>query len=1434
MNNIKYLKQPQKEDKIFLATINILLFLSILINVIPIALAIEIQGTQPVWVGPEEIILPEKEEDFEGIFLADLDNDTDLDLILAVGRIYVNYSITDKNGLIFYRNKGDNQNPEWTRDDIVFGEIADIGTFPFPVLGDIDLDGDLDLFIGQYNQPLTYYENKGTNEHPRWYPDSDTFSELTCIRTIQDPYSYDLITIRTECSINTYFTLADINQDGQLELITWNEDKKLIYYHNIGTPEFQVWEQGDDIFEDIQQEVGEHPTPLALADLDKDGDPDLILKGQYAEYICYKNDGTVQSPIWVKNNEMVKNLYSLSAPTFGDLDNDGDLDAMLRGSLGHNINYFENQEDDDKGPTNGIVIINEGNGTTSSPSVVLTISATDARYMRISNYRDFSIGMWEDYAQRKNWQLAPRAIKGSRQKVYIQFMDNEGNLSPMAYDEIISEYGRDGIPGDSGFCSAQWSSVNSIKITWEKVALAQGYIVERSVDFFDFKEITNIFQGDTTYFTDTDIKPDYSSYLYRIIACNSEGCSEGTLSNRVYISGGVDPSPNDLPLPSFVNPRTILPYTYDDKLDGYSFGDIDNDGDLDIVVSYRSGGSSNHHKLHFYKNTSTGQNPLWTFDNSLSIDIGDAGYNPFPVLGDVDEDGDLDLLIGAFGTAPAYYKNSGTKEQPQWDFDTETFAQLSFAENTFCALVDVNQDGFLELVAWADDGELTCFKNNGTFESPLWEEGPDIFRNINYRGNLPYLVGSYLSPFTMIDLDKNGYLDLVIGREEYFEYAYFKNDFPFWIKGPSLSGSIPYNISVIPVFGDVDGDGDMDLMIRSSGRRNISYYQNQGDDNNGPTEGSLIINGDAVSTDSPQTVLTLNAKDAVYMKISNYREGHRGLWDIYAQQKTWRLPEGNTWGSVQNVYVYYMDQAGFLSHIAMDSIICNYGRPPSVENLQGDHVVSQGIYIQWNDIEHESGYRIFRLKEGEAFLEITSPIQNSTFYIDTSVEDDLRYQYKIIAYNNWGDSDPTYSECIYTPPHAPTGIQASRGSSMAVVVTWVDNSCYEDSFSIERSEDQGIFTAMGSAYNTVYMDYDVAVGKAYRYRVRACIGQNLYSGYSEISNAVLIDKLLPCWGSSQSMGLYIGDHCAPSLADLDNDGDFDLIVNSQYGDLLYYKNIGNSKLFSWQRDDTIFQIINSEFGVFPVPTFGDLDNDGDLDLVLGRFSGDILFYRNTGSASAPQWKKEESMFAQINTIIDFPPSPFLVDLDNDGDLDLVLGGNNYFENTGTRQVPQWQENNAIFQSIQGDLGENATVTFSDLDNDEDYDLILGTSSGLKYFQNKGDSAQPLWEAGIDMFTSIQVQEKAHPTFADIDDDGDKDLIAGDINGYLIYYENTAIRDAIVGDVNNDSKVNIYDLILVAKLVGKEKGDPGYNPVFDLNNDDSINIYDMIMVAKNII
>jgi len=223
-------------------------------------------------------------------------------------------------------------------------------------------------------------------------------------------------------------------------------------------------------------------------------------------------------------------------------------------------------------------------------------------------------------------------------------------------------------------------------------------------------------------------------------------------------------------------------------------------------------------------------------------------------------------------------------------------------------------------------------------------------------------------------------------------------------------------------------------------------------------------------------------------------------------------------------------------------------------------------------------------------------------------------------------------------------------------------------------------------------------------------------------------------GSDLLRDVYTGSHSSPAAIDLDSDGDTDLVVGGGDGTLTFYRNMGSDTLPSWEEDSQEFQGI--DIGLNARPYFTDMDSDGDLDLTIGGTDditrdADLQFYWNQGSAGDPEWVRDDSMYLGLLVFdVEQYPYPALADLDNDGNPEITLGGTDGTLRIFTMElggVPIWRELYTVFVDI--DVGAHATPAFTDLNGDNCNDLVVGTSNGeIYYFENHGTPEYPRYVA----------------------------------------------------------------------------------------------------------
>ena len=262
----------------------------------------------------------------------------------------------------------------------------------------------------------------------------------------------------------------------------------------------------------------------------------------------------------------------------------------------------------------------------------------------------------------------------------------------------------------------------------------------------------------------------------------------------------------------------------------------------------------------------------------------------------------------------------------------------------------------------------------------------------------------------------------------------------------------------------------------------------------------------------------------------------------------------------------------------------------------------------------------------------------------------------------------------------------------------------------------------------------------------------------------------------------MGAESYPAFTDLDGDGDFDLLLSNKIetgstrtAGLYLFENTGAA-------DRPVFHARGRIPGLPEAyhfaPAFGDLDGDGDDDMVLGEWRDHVAWYRNDRRADdpgvMPRWTLVDSAAATLtrgrNT------TPTLGDLDGDGDLDLLVGESsgalNYYRNEGTVEEPRFELVSDDFQEI--DAGRRSIPALLDWDGDGDLDLALGSeASGLLFYRNEGSAEEPRF---------VEMESFAHPlptftapAWTDLDGDGDSDLVAGGRGGGLVVYRNVAER-----------------------------------------------------------
>ena len=208
----------------------------------------------------------------------------------------------------------------------------------------------------------------------------------------------------------------------------------------------------------------------------------------------------------------------------------------------------------------------------------------------------------------------------------------------------------------------------------------------------------------------------------------------------------------------------------------------------------------------------------------------------------------------------------------------------------------------------------------------------------------------------------------------------------------------------------------------------------------------------------------------------------------------------------------------------------------------------------------------------------------------------------------------------------------------------------------------------------------------------------------------------------RSYGL-IGAHLA--FADLNGDGDDDLLVGDADGKLAYFQNIagvGQSAIFIFSQ--AYFQ--NIDVGNDAAPQLVDVDRDGLIDLLIGERNGNLNYYRNTGSFSF--------------TVFTFQTAAF-------GNVDVKRSG--------------------------GNAGYSKPVLF---DNGNGYELLVGSYSGYIYdYTNIDGNLGGAFTLVDSSYKNLFEPLKATPAMSDVDGDGKFDLVIGNQAGGVVLYSQNVLN-----------------------------------------------------------
>ena len=319
---------------------------------------------------------------------------------------------------------------------------------------------------------------------------------------------------------------------------------------------------------------------------------------------------------------------------------------------------------------------------------------------------------------------------------------------------------------------------------------------------------------------------------------------------------------------------------------------------------------------------------------------------------------------------------------------------------------------------------------------------------------------------------------------------------------------------------------------------------------------------------------------------------------------------------------------------------------------------------------------------------------------------------------------------------------------------------------------------------------------------------------------------------------------AINFIDLDEDGDYDLTWGDYFQQSLYIIwNIGDEEEVNMDNVNFLNQYPINEPAItagLNMPSFSDVDNDGDNDLFISVLSGaygfqlknNFMFYEKEDDFELKTMNFLETFDLLSDINIKFE------DLDSDNDLDLIVGTDFdpsdfpwsgkvwFYENVGLdiNGEPIWS--NVDFNLINDNEGNNFSPAFADIDLDSDLDMFVGNFNGTISFYRNESNLDGIEYVYVEDIPNIDLSGYSTPELVDIDCDQDYDLFIGELNGNIFYYENIGTSYQ-------------YDFNLISNFFADISVIHRSNPEFyDIDNDNDFDLligsgYNNIIVYENI-